>query len=116
MGFVTVNDATVTHALTRHAQERQCELALIPTYATSRYGTLTNEEVAFINDFTQKTKIPLDPMYTGKMLFGIFASIERHQWTGGKKVLMIHTGDCRASRDSTPANRQRESPSLFLLP
>ena len=92
MGFVTVNDATVTHALTQHAQERQRELTLIPAYATSRYGTLTNDEVAFINDFTQKTKIPLDPIYTGKMLFGIFASIERHQWTGGKNVLMIHTG------------------------
>ena len=34
----------------------------------------------------------MDPVYTGKLLFGIFDLIKSKQWAGGKKILVIHTG------------------------
>ena len=40
----------------------------------------------------KKYKIPLDPIYTGKVLFGIFTLIKNHNWSWGKNILFIHTG------------------------
>lgn len=45
----------------------------------------------FINDFKKVTGIPLDPIYTGKMMFGIFDLI-RNGRLRNMKILAIHTG------------------------
>lgn len=56
------------------------------------YGKISNELINFINDFKKKTGIPLDPIYTGKMLFGIVAMINDAYFAQGKKILAVHTG------------------------
>ena len=48
--------------------------------------------IEFINDFKEKTNIPLDPIYTGKMLFGIVDLIKKDTFKKGTKILAIHTG------------------------
>ncbi|MGB1972000.1 MAG: 1-aminocyclopropane-1-carboxylate deaminase/D-cysteine desulfhydrase, partial [Flavobacteriaceae bacterium] len=60
------------------------------------YGKVTDELVDFINQFYLEYKILLDPLYTGKLLFGIFALIKSGQWRWGKKVLVLHTGGIQA--------------------
>ncbi|MEL0262084.1 MAG: 1-aminocyclopropane-1-carboxylate deaminase/D-cysteine desulfhydrase, partial [Flavobacteriaceae bacterium] len=50
------------------------------------------ELIEFINDFKKKFTIPLDPIYTGKMLFGIFDLINKGLWRWGNNVLVVHTG------------------------
>ena len=45
-----------------------------------------------MNTFYQQYKIPLDPIYTGKMLFAIFELIKKKEWKWGKNILVIHTG------------------------
>ena len=56
-------------------------------YARSRPELLT-----FINDFYRQFGIPLEPIYTGKMLYGIFDLIEKNYFEKGAKVMVIHTG------------------------
>ena len=46
-------------------------------YHFGGYAKWTPTLVAFINDFKRKHAIPLDPIYTGKMLFGVFDLIEK---------------------------------------
>lgn len=48
--------------------------------------------VDFINRFLEKTKIPLDPVYTGKMVFGIVDLIEKNYFPENATILLIHTG------------------------
>ena len=48
--------------------------------------------IEFINHFNKNFKIPLDPIYTGKLLFGIFDLIKQKQWSWGNRILVIHTG------------------------
>ncbi len=50
------------------------------------------ELMAFINGFQERTEIPLDPVYTGKMMFGIYDQIEKGEIKNGQTVLAIHTG------------------------
>jgi 1-aminocyclopropane-1-carboxylate deaminase len=48
--------------------------------------------IVFINEFYQKYKIPLDPIYTGKLLFGVIDLINKNYFPENSKILVIHTG------------------------
>ena len=54
-------------------------------YTFGGYAKYTLELIQFINAFYQQYQIPLDPIYTGKMLFGIFDLIKTNQWVWEKK-------------------------------
>src|SRR5690606_346588 len=41
-------------------------------YHFGGYGKVTDELITFLNNFYNSTSIPLDPIYTGKMVYGIF--------------------------------------------
>ncbi|WP_046756140.1 1-aminocyclopropane-1-carboxylate deaminase/D-cysteine desulfhydrase [Kordia jejudonensis] len=65
---------------------------LINTYHFGGYGKVTEELIQFINDFNKRTNIPLDPIYTGKMLFGIIDLIKNGHFAKQNRILAIHTG------------------------
>ncbi|WP_017259181.1 1-aminocyclopropane-1-carboxylate deaminase/D-cysteine desulfhydrase [Pedobacter arcticus] len=48
--------------------------------------------IDFIKDFSQKTGILLDPVYTGKVLFAINDLANQNYFKPQSKILMIHTG------------------------
>lgn len=56
------------------------------------YGKVTDELINFINTFYLEYQIPLDPIYTGKMMFGIMNLIENNYFPPNSKILAIHTG------------------------
>jgi len=61
-------------------------------YHFGGYGKYNVELIHFINDFKEKTKLLLDPIYTGKMLFGILDKIAKNKFAENSKILAIHTG------------------------
>ena len=65
---------------------------LITDYHFGGYAKVTEELILFINEFYQKYKIPLDPIYTGKMMFGIMDLINKNYFPENSKILVIHTG------------------------
>lgn len=65
---------------------------LITDYHFGGYGKVNSELVQFINDFKMKYTIQLDPIYTGKMLFGICDLIERGYFSENTRILAVHTG------------------------
>lgn len=65
---------------------------LITAYHFGGYGKVTNELIAFINQFKQQTSIPLDPIYTGKMLFGIIDLVKNGYFGKQNRILAIHSG------------------------
>jgi len=62
------------------------------TYHFGGYGKVSEELIDFLNGFYQETKIPLDPVYTGKMIFGIIDLIQNNHFPPNSKILAIHTG------------------------
>ncbi len=48
--------------------------------------------ITFVNTFKNDYNIPLDPIYTGKMMFGLFHLIEQGFFAKDSKILAIHTG------------------------
>ncbi|MCB9185687.1 MAG: 1-aminocyclopropane-1-carboxylate deaminase/D-cysteine desulfhydrase [Flavobacteriales bacterium] len=65
---------------------------LITDYHFGGYAKMTPELLAFINGFQKRTGIPLDPIYTGKMIFGIYDMIQKGRFKKGTTILAIHTG------------------------
>ena len=65
---------------------------LITAYHFGGYGKITDDLVVFMNTFKQQTGIPLDPIYTGKMLFGIIDLIKKVHFEKQNRILAIHSG------------------------
>ena len=55
----------------------------------------------FIKNFEDKTGIPLESVYTGKMLFGIYDLITKHTFKPGQRIIAIHTGGLQGKRGFT---------------
>lgn len=66
--------------------------SLNTNYHFGGYAKVSEELITFINKFKSETKIPLDPVYTGKMMFGIVDLIKNGFFETGSKILAIHTG------------------------
>jgi 1-aminocyclopropane-1-carboxylate deaminase/D-cysteine desulfhydrase-like pyridoxal-dependent ACC family enzyme len=56
------------------------------------YAKINSELVQFIQSFKQKTGVLLDPVYTGKMMYGIFDLIRKDYFQRGTCIVALHTG------------------------
>lgn len=61
-------------------------------YHFGGYAKHKPELVRFMADFAKQYGIKLDPIYTSKLFFGVFDSIERGVFEVGDKVIVVHTG------------------------
>ncbi len=61
-------------------------------YHFGGYAKHKPELISFINEFKELHNIPLDPIYTGKMMFGIFDLIKKGFFPRDSTILAIHTG------------------------
>ena len=65
---------------------------LITNYHLGGYARFNTELIHFINNFKSTFGIPLDPVYTGKMMYAIFDLIKNEFFQPGTKILALHTG------------------------
>ena len=90
MGFPALKGDFVKEDICKFANNDQWNLQL--DYHFGGYGKVSAELINFINDFKKETQIPLDPIYTGKMMFGILDMVEKDKFEPNTKILAIHTG------------------------
>jgi len=65
---------------------------LIDDYSFGGYAKIDATLVRFMNEFKLKTNIPLDPIYVGKMMFGILDGVKNKKFKENSRILAIHTG------------------------
>lgn len=61
-------------------------------YHFGGYAKSNPELIEFINRFKAQHGIPLDPVYTGKMFFGLFDLIKKGYFPRGSTIVAVHTG------------------------
>lgn len=61
-------------------------------YHLGGYGKTTPELLAFMEDMKKNYQLPLDQVYTAKMMMGIFDLIRQSYFKQGSKILVLHTG------------------------
>ncbi len=74
------------------AQEFQSQFSLASDYHFGGYAKWNDELLMFIQKFGMKYDIPLDQVYTGKMLFGILDMVRKNYFPPGARILILHTG------------------------
>ncbi len=63
-----------------------------PDYHLGGFGKFNPALIDFMTSFTRATQVVLDPVYTGKLLFGIADKMKAHYFHERDQVLAIHTG------------------------
>lgn len=72
--------------------DKQTSYTLFDEWHFGGFGKQNDELVAFMNEFYLTNKIPLDMVYTGKMMFGIQQQFVAGYFQQDAKLLCIHTG------------------------
>ena len=82
-------------------------------YHFGGYAKISEELITFINKFKSETSIPLDPVYTGKMLFGIVDLIKNDYFKQGTKILAIHTGGLQGIEGMNVLLKKKNLPQIL---
>jgi 1-aminocyclopropane-1-carboxylate deaminase len=90
LGFPALKGDFLQDEIRNFAHKNNWEL--ITEYHFGGYAKVNDQLIAFINWFFEQTQIPLDPVYTGKMVFGVFDLINKNYFPENSKILLIHTG------------------------
>ena len=61
-------------------------------YHFGGYAKFTRELSNFIEKFKSSTEIPIEPIYTGKMLYGIYDLAKNGYFRNGSTIISVHTG------------------------
>ncbi|MFO7444918.1 MAG: pyridoxal-phosphate dependent enzyme [Ignavibacteriaceae bacterium] len=97
LGFAVLKDAAflkpIVNKLVRdYTGKDYSNWDIILDYHFGGYAKFNDELWGFIQDFEKENEIPLEPVYTGKMLFGIYNLISKGYFKKNEKILIIHTG------------------------
>jgi 1-aminocyclopropane-1-carboxylate deaminase len=91
MGFPALKGAGFLEAeVSKYTSNKNWQL--IYDYHFGGYAKVTDELIEFIKQFENQFNIPLDPIYTAKMMFGIMDLIKKNFFEAGSTILAIHTG------------------------
>ena len=91
LGFPSLKGDFLEGEIEKYIQPKN-NWKLINDYHFGGYAKINENLISFINDFYRQTTIPLDPVYTGKMMFGIIHMINNNYFKNNCKILAIHTG------------------------
>lgn len=110
LGFNALNNREISQSINKFTQKKNW--SLLTDYTFGGYAKVTPELIEFMNHFYQQYQIPLDPIYTGKMLFGIFDLIKKKQWRWGNNILVIHSGGLQGIKSMNLRLQKKELPIL----
>ena len=80
-------------------------------YHFGGYAKITPELAQFIQSFKVQFQIQLEPIYTGKMLFGLMDLIKKEYFPKGSSIVVVHTGGLQGLR-----GMRERYPTLFSTP
>jgi len=68
------------------------EIEINDKYIGVGYALSRPEELSFIAEIARKEALALDPVYTGKAMYGLYNEIKSSNMSNSKNILFIHTG------------------------
>jgi len=90
LGFPALKENFLHNEINKYVTKNNWEL--IRDYHFGGFAKIDESLVKFINMVHSLHHLPLDPIYTGKMLYGIIDLIKKDYFPKGSKILAIHTG------------------------
>ena len=101
LGFAALKNGhflngTVQALVQNHAVKAQWQIET--NWHFGGYAKANQALVNFIRQFYAQTQIPLEPVYTGKMLYGLLQHIDQGAFAPGTHIVAVHTGGLQGIR------------------
>jgi len=112
LGFPALKGDFLQNDISKFATKNNWKL--ITAYHFDGYAKINSELVEFINRFKLENNIQLDPIYTGKMMYGIFNLIENNYFSKNAKILAIHTGGLQGINGMNKFLKQKKMPLIHI--
>jgi 1-aminocyclopropane-1-carboxylate deaminase len=68
---------------------------ILTSYHHGGYGKVTPELLNFMKRMSVEYNLPLDPVYTGKLLWAVMEEVKQGSFARGSTILAVHTGGTR---------------------
>lgn len=94
-GFSALKGAFMHEEISRLCEENGLthrNYKLFTAYHFGGYGKINQDLKGFMHTFMQEFDFLLDPVYTGKMFYGVWENIKNNQIAPGTRLLVLHTG------------------------
>jgi 1-aminocyclopropane-1-carboxylate deaminase len=110
LGFPSLKGDFLPKDIRKFAKNQNWEL--ISDYHFGGYAKINDDLVQFINSFYKLTNIPLDPIYTGKMVFGVMDMINKNYFPSHAKILLIHSGGIQGIKGMNVVLKSKNKPII----
>jgi 1-aminocyclopropane-1-carboxylate deaminase len=91
LGFVSLKGGEfLEHEIYSYTKRKNFNL--LHDYHFGGYAKMNSTLIEFIHEFEQAHNIQLDPVYTAKMMFGVFDLTEKKCFKRNSTILILHTG------------------------
>ena len=94
-GFSALKGTFMHDVIRQLCEEHQIihrNFKLFTNYHFGGYGKMNKDLRDFMNNFQEEFDFFLDPVYTGKMFFGVWEHVRNNQIAPGSCLLILHTG------------------------
>ncbi len=112
LGFPALKGSFLHEDISKFAVKSNWKL--IDAYHFGGYAKINAELVHFINAFKNTQHILLDPVYTGKMLYGIFDLIKNGFFPEHSKILAMHTGGLQGIAGMNAVLKKKKLPTIEM--
>ncbi|OYX83958.1 MAG: 1-aminocyclopropane-1-carboxylate deaminase [Flavobacteriales bacterium 32-34-25] len=112
LGFPALKGDFLQDEIRIFVQNKNWEL--ITDYHFGGYGKVNEDLVRFINQFYADNQIPLDPIYTGKMVFGVIDLIQKNYFPAQSNILLIHTGGLQGIQGMNEKLKNKQLPIIAI--
>lgn len=111
LGFPALKGDFLTKEIEKYTIQGK-NWSLINDYHFGGFAKINEGLVNFINQFKLETSIPLDPIYTGKMMYGLVDLIKKGFFKKGTNILAIHTGGLQGINGMNNYLKQKQLPLI----
>lgn len=93
LGFSALKNADFLYdEISKLSERKYLNWEINLEYHSGGYAKFNNNLLDFVKRFERNHNIPLEPIYTGKMLFGIYDLIEKNYFSQNSVIVAIHSG------------------------
>lgn len=110
LGFPALKGSFLQDEISKFAANLNWQL--ITDYHFGGYAKINIELVSFINQFKHDFQIPLDPVYTGKLMYGIMDLLYKGYFPEHSKILVVHTGGLQGIKGMNEYLKQKKLPLI----
>ncbi len=112
LGFPALRDAGLQADICNFARKRNWRL--VWDYHFGGYAKVTPTLISFINHFRRETGISLDPIYTGKLLYGLLEMVKEGRFKKHTRILAIHSGGLQGIAGMNQVLKEKKLPLIEI--